>query len=73
MSASVLIHYSPYWPTRIEIDASNEVVAEVLSQQDIDGDQQWHPMAYLKSIAPAECNYAIHDKELLAIIQALQK
>jgi len=37
-------------------------------------DRQWHLVAYfLKTIALAECNYAIHNKELLAIIQALKK
>jgi len=31
-------------------------------------------MAYFsKTMVPAECNYAIHDKKLLAIIQTLKK
>jgi len=74
MSASVLIHYDPCQPTKLETDALDGVVAGVLSQLDVDGDGQWHPVAYFsKTMAPAECNYAIHDKELLAIIQALEK
>ena len=34
---------------------------------------RWHPIAYhSKSMQPVERNYEIHDKELLAIIQALE-
>ena len=33
---------------------------------------RWHPVAYhSKSLQPAERNYEIHDKELLAIVLAL--
>jgi len=32
-----------------------------------------HPVAYfLKLLQPVECNYEIHDKELLAIIHSLK-
>ena len=40
---------------------------------------QWHgnklrPVAYLsRKLTPAECNYEIHDKELLAVIQSLEE
>ena len=43
----------------------------VLSQWHND---KWHPVAYYsKSMSDAERNYEIHDKEMLAIVQALQK
>jgi hypothetical protein len=33
-----------------------------------------HPIAfYLKKITPAECNYEIYDKELLAIVLCLKE
>jgi hypothetical protein len=36
-------------------------------------DSEWHPVGYLlKTISPAECNYAIYDKELLAIVKAFE-
>ena len=36
--------------------------------------ETWHPVAfYSKSLTPVECNYEIHDKEMLAIIQALDE
>ena len=34
----------------------------------------WHPVAYMsKKMSPAECNYEIYDKELLAIVQAFEE
>ena len=52
-------------------DASNYVTGAILEQRDALG--QSHPIAYfLKSLQPAEQNYEIHDKELLAIIHALK-
>jgi hypothetical protein len=33
----------------------------------------WHPVVFhSKSLQPAECNYKIHDKELLTIVHALE-
>lgn len=71
LSAPILAYYDPYRETRIETDASDGVVAGILAQKGDDG--QWHPVAYFsKTMAPAECNYDIHDKEMLAIIRALE-
>ena len=71
-SSPILGHYDPEHESMLETDASDEVVAGVLSQRG--KDQQWHPIAYFsKTMAPAECNYEIHDKELLAIIRALEQ
>jgi hypothetical protein len=45
----------------------------VLSQYSKEEDK-WHPVAFLsKSLSAVECNYEIHDKEMLAIIQALEE
>ena len=69
-AAPVLSHYQRDSPTRVETDASDGVVAAVLSQLRLG---VWHPIAYFsKTMAAAECNYAIHDKELLAIVRALE-
>jgi hypothetical protein len=68
--APVLRHYQSDLPTRVETDASDEVVAGVLSQKD--SLDQWHPIAYFStSMTAPEQNYEIHDKEMLAIIRAL--
>jgi RNase H-like domain found in reverse transcriptase len=70
-SAPVLRHYQPDLPTRIETDASDEVIAGVLPQQK---GNDWHPVAYYsKSMSPPEQNYEIHDKEMLAIVRALEE
>ena len=71
-SASLLRHYNMDLPTMVETDASNGVVAGILSQQH--SDTEWYPVAYFsKTMAPAECNYEIHDKEMLAIIRSLEQ
>jgi len=45
----------------------------VLSQQ-LMTDGKWHPVAfYSKSLSSVEQNYEIHDKEMLAIIRALEE
>jgi len=57
----------------LETDASDNIVAAILSQLSPE-DGLWHPVAYLsRSMNPAEQNYEIHDKELLAIIVALNE
>jgi hypothetical protein len=54
----------------LETDASDGIVAGILSQLHPDG--EWYLVAYFsKNIAPAECNYEIHNKEMLTIIQSL--
>jgi len=58
-------------PFQIESDASKYATGVVLSQLDSNGDR--HPVAfYSKPFSPAEQNYDLHDRELLAIIQALE-
>ena len=60
----------------METDASDYVIAGVLSQYNNhpDGKCLLHPVAfYSRRMTPAECNYKIHDKELLAIIVAFEE
>jgi len=60
-------------PFRIEADSSDFASGAVLSQQ-LPGEEKWHPVAfYSKSLSPMERNYEIHDKEMLAIIRALEE
>ena len=70
-SAPVLAHFDSDRPTMMETDASDGVIAGVLSQKQCDG--EWHPVAYYsKTMIDAELNYPIHDKELLAIVSSFQ-
>ena len=67
----VLCIYDPERETRIEVDASGYATGAILSQKQDDG--KFHPIAYhSESMSDAERNYEIYDKEMLAIIRALQ-
>jgi len=57
-------------PFRLEADASDFDYGAILSQQG--PDTHWHPVAFMsKQMTQAERNYNIYDKELLAIVRAL--
>jgi len=72
-STPVLISPDPTKPFHIKANSSNFATGAVLSQVSLE-DEKWHPVAFLsKSLSPVEWNYEIHDKEMLAIIQALQE
>ena len=52
----------------IKANLSNYVTGGILSQYN--KDRVLHPIVYfLKQLNPAECNYEIYNKELLAIIR----
>jgi len=71
-TALELRHFDHEREVIIETDASDYVSAGVLSQRDDEG--ILHPVAYFsKKHSPAECNYAIYDKELMAIVKALEE
>src|SRR5258707_8030197 len=56
----------------LECDASNFATGAVLSQAQADGMHQ--PVTFmLKGFSDAECNYQIHDKEMLAIMHTLDE
>jgi len=70
-SGDLLAHFSPLLPSRVETDASDCVCAGVFSQQQEDG--AWKPVAfYSKAMSEAEMRYEIHDKEMLAVVEALK-
>ena len=59
-------------PFQIETDASKYATGAVLTQLDSNGDR--HPISFIsKTLSPAERNYEIYDRELLAIIHALEE
>src|SRR6266404_2557477 len=56
----------------LECNASNFATRAVLSQAQADGTHQ--PIAFMsKGFSDVECNYQIHNKEMLAIMCALDK
>jgi hypothetical protein len=65
--APILVHFHPEKPTVVETDASDFSLGAVLSQ--IQETKRLHPVAYhSRKFKPAETNYDVHDKELLAIV-----
>jgi len=56
----------------VEVDASNTGVGAVLSQRSLDG--KMHPCAFLsRRLSPAEQNYDVGNRELLAVKVALEE
>jgi hypothetical protein len=72
MTAPVLITPDLDKPFMLECDASLAATAAVLRQQD--ANRNWHPVTYLSQMFNlAERNYEIYNRELLAIVQALEQ
>ena len=72
MTALILEHYHPDRESILETDVSDGVVFSILTQKQ--KDDLWQPVAYYsKTMQPAECNYAIYNKELLAIVRAFKE
>ncbi len=70
-SISILRHFDSKRQTILEINASDYVKGEILSQYD--DERVLHSIAfYSKSMILAECNYHIYDKKLLIIIQCFK-
>ena len=69
-SADLLRHFDPAKQTIVETDASDFAVGAVLSQMH---DNTLFPVAFLsRRMSPAELNYEVHDKEMLAIVSAFK-
>lgn len=67
----ILVIYDPTKEITVETDASDKAIGAYLSQPDDKG--KLRPVAYLsRKMQPAEANYEIHDKELLAIVEAFR-
>jgi hypothetical protein len=70
-SFPVLCHYDFQRTCTMETDASDFAISSVLSQDDEQG--HLHPIAfYSRQLLPAEINYDVGDKELLAIVEGFK-
>lgn len=68
----ILVIYDPKKSVTVETNASDFAIGACLGQPDEKG--KLRPVAYLsRKMAPAETNYEIHDKELLAIVEAFRQ
>jgi len=72
VTAPCLLAYDPDRDTVIECDASGMATGGVLMQYDDNG--VLRPVAFMsKKMSPAEVNYEIYDKEMLAIIRCVEE
>jgi transposase InsO family protein len=72
VTAPVLLAYDPDRETVVECDASGMATGGVLMQYDDSGILR--PVAFMsKKMSPAEVNYEIYDKEMLAIIRCIEE
>ncbi|KAL5612528.1 uncharacterized protein BROUX77_002684 [Berkeleyomyces rouxiae] len=73
-SEPILKHFDYLLDTVIETDASDRVISAVMSQyHPTDKGLLLHPVAYFsQKMNPAQCNYGVGDKELLAIVESLK-
>lgn len=72
-SAPILRHPDSARQFVVEVDASEAGVGAVLSQRD-PSTQKLHPCAFFsKRLSPAEKNYDVGNRELLAVVLALQE
>src|ERR1700712_5426941 len=71
ITAPILEHFYPDRETVVETDASDFALGCVLSQFK---EKRLHPVAFhSRKLNPAERNYEIHEKELLAILEAFKE
>uniref|UniRef100_A0A8C5LR95 Gypsy retrotransposon integrase-like protein 1 n=1 Tax=Leptobrachium leishanense TaxID=445787 RepID=A0A8C5LR95_9ANUR len=72
-TAPILLLPDPSKPYSLEVDASGIATGAVLSQRDENNDRL-HPVAFFsRKLSPAEVNYSVGDRELLAIKNALEE
>jgi hypothetical protein len=72
ISEPILQYFDPDRPLMLETDASDYATGAVCSQPY--NSNVLHPLGYFsRKCKDAELNYDIHDKELLAIVEALNK
>lgn len=71
IKAPILRHFDPDRRCVVEVDSSDWAHGGILSQYD--NDDILHPVAYFSGrLNPAQINYEIYDKELLAIVTAFE-
>jgi hypothetical protein len=72
MTAPLLIHANPYKPFVFEMNASNFALGAILLEPK--EDNLLHPVGfYSHKFSPTKINYEIHDKGLLAIVDAFEE
>ena len=72
LTAPILVHFDTGQSICVETDASDFVIAGILSQ--VQEDKQWHLVTFWScKMQGTECHYETHDKELLAIVESFKR
>ena len=72
ISAPILASFDPERKIILKTNASDQALGSCLSQSDVEG--QFHPVAYRsRKFSGPELNYDVHNKELLAIVDAFEE
>ena len=70
--APFLLHFDDSKESFLFTDASDFAISGILHQHGSDGNL--HPIAYFsRKLEPAEINYDVHDKEMLAVVTSLRE
>ena len=73
ISSPILVHPDQSRQFVVEVDASDTGVGAVLSQR-LPGDDKLHPCAFFShKLDPPERNYDVGNRELLAVVRALEE
>lgn len=69
-NATMLAFQSPNCQLSISVDASDIAIGAVVQQLTTDG---WQPLSFFsRKLTPAEINYSVYDRELLAAYAAIR-
>jgi hypothetical protein len=72
-TAPILRHFNPTLPVILEADASDYAIGAIISQRDPE-DGVLHPITFhSRKFGAAELNYEIYDKEMLAIVETMDR
>jgi hypothetical protein len=72
-TAPILRHFDPALPAVLETDASDYAIGAIISQRDPDSGRL-HPITFhSRKFNSAELNYEIYDKEMLAIVESMDR
>ena len=71
MNAPILVHFDPALKIKIETDASNFALADIISQ--LLANEEWHSVAFWsRKMTPSESRYKTHDQKLLVIVMVFK-
>jgi len=71
-TAPILAHFDPQKLVIVEINASDFALGAILSQKNQETGRLYPIAFHSRKFSPAEINYEIHDKKLLAVVDTFK-